>query len=267
LATGQHDVEQRNRRGCINKVTSGDNTVTKHFNTKKLTLVSLALAASLSSSYAMAEVSGEIGVTNDYRFRGVSQSAGEFAIQGGIDWSHDSGFFLGTWGSNVDFDDPEAGNGANLELDLYMGYAGEIEEGLTYDVTLYRYTYPGDDVSQDYFELTAGMDFSGFRAAYWYTNDYGNGGQDLHYLDLNYGWGFAEIWSLDLHYGFNVGDALDDGTGFNSYSDYSVGVSAQLGDFNVSLAWLDTDLSGDYEIADGSFKNKGTVLASMTYAF
>lgn len=68
-------------------------------------LAGLALTTSLFSSIAAAEVSGNISLTNDYRFRGVSQTAGDFAVQGGIDWSFESGFSVGAWASNLDYED------------------------------------------------------------------------------------------------------------------------------------------------------------------
>lgn len=86
-------------------------------------------------------------------------------------------------------------------------------------------------------------------------------------MELNYGWEFTENWSLDVHYGYNFGDALDDGEGFDSYSDYSVGVSTEMAGFGLSLAYLMTDLDGDQKVDDGVFKTKDTVLASVSYAF
>ncbi|WP_300478687.1 TorF family putative porin [Shewanella sp.] len=239
-----------------------------HNNLKKkrlVQLVGLALTTTLFSGIAAAEVTGEISLTNDYRFRGVSQTAGDPALQGGIDWSFDSGFSVGAWASNVDFDEPGY-NGPAIEYDFYVAYGGEINEDLTYDITLNRYNYSGEsDIG--YFEVITGMEFKGFRLAYWFTNDYGGTDLDYHYGELNYSYEFVENWSLDLHYGYNVGDALDDGEGFDSYSDYSVGVSTELAGFGLSLAWLGTDLSGDQKVSDGVFKNSDTVLASVSYAF
>lgn len=230
-------------------------------------LSGLTLSATLLSPVALAELTGEVGATNDYRFRGVSQSAGDFAVQAGIDWSHDSGFFVGAWASNIDFDE-EGNNGPDVELDIYAGYYGEINDDASYDVTLYRYNYIGSGGSElGYFELNAGIDFVGFRAAYWYTNDYGGAGDDLHYAELNYGWEFAENWSLDLHYGYNFGDGIDDGEGFDSYSDYSVGVSTEVGGVSISAAYLMSDLSGDYVVDDGVWRSDDTFLVNVSYGF
>ncbi|QYK02221.1 TorF family putative porin [Shewanella psychrotolerans] len=238
----------------------------KKFNKKRIAQVTgLALSAALIAPIAQAEVSGEIGVTNDYRFRGVSQTAGEFAVQAGIDYSMENGFFVGAWGSNVDFDDPEDENGANIEIDLYVGYAGAIGEEVEYDVTLLYYTYPGDDVSQDYLEGTIGFYFADLHAAYWYTNDYGGSDLDYHYTELNYSWGFAENWSLDLHVGYNFGDAPEDDMG--TYVDYSIGVSTEVAGVGLSVAWLDNDIDSEYQFDAGSFRNDSTFLVSASYAF
>ena len=119
--------------------------------------------------------------------------------------------------------------------DFYVAYGGEINEDLTYDITPNCYNYSGEsDIG--YFEVTAGMDYKGFRAAYWYTNDYGGSDLDYHYAELNYSYEFVEkLESRSALYGYNVGDALDDGEGFDSYSDYSVGVSTELSGFGLSL--------------------------------
>ncbi|MGL5047891.1 MAG: TorF family putative porin, partial [Shewanella sp.] len=181
-----------------------------HLNKKQLVpLIGLMFTACCVSTIAKADISGEVSLTNDYRVRGISQTAGDPALQAGIDWSFDSGFSVGAWASNVDFDEPEY-NGPDVEYDFYVGYGGEINDDLSYDVTLYRYNYSGES-DLGYFEITAGIDYNGFRAAYWFTNDYSGTELDYHYGELNYSYEFVDNWSLDLHYGYNFGDALDDG--------------------------------------------------------
>ena len=85
-------------------------------------------------------VTGSAAVTTDYRFRGVSQSAGDPAIQGGITVSHASGFYVGTWGSSIDLGSDVYGS---TELDLFGGWTGEVSSGLTLDAGLLYYAYPG----------------------------------------------------------------------------------------------------------------------------
>lgn len=119
----------------------------------------LALAFSVLATPAFAQdvkdppppitVSGSVGVVSDYRFRGVSQSDKEVAVQGGITIAHDSGFYVGTWGSNL------AGwgtfGGANLELDLIAGYKAPVGGG-TLDVGVTWYMYPGGADETDFLE-------------------------------------------------------------------------------------------------------------------
>lgn len=85
-------------------------------------------------------VSGNVAIVSDYRLRGVSQSDEGFAIQGGITVAHESGFYVGTWGSNL------AGwgafGGSNMELDLIGGFKKTMSGGATVDVGLTTYLYP-----------------------------------------------------------------------------------------------------------------------------
>jgi len=80
-------------------------------------------------------------LVSDYRFRGISQTFKLPAIQGGFDWSHSSGWYAGTWGSNISGN--EYPNGASLEWDLYGGWKGEVAKDLTLDLGTLYYYYPG----------------------------------------------------------------------------------------------------------------------------
>ena len=118
-------------------------------------LISLAVLGTLASPavYAAEEVKTEtkeesnwslttnMGYVSDYRARGVSQTWRKEAVQGGFDLTHSSGFYLGGFGSNVT---PNTYPKANVELDLYAGYNGEIAavEGLGYTVGAIGYFYP-----------------------------------------------------------------------------------------------------------------------------
>jgi len=96
-----------------------------------------------------------MGYVSDYRARGVSQTWRKEAIQGGFDLTHSSGFYLGGFGSNVT---PNTYPKANVELDLYAGYNGEIAavEGLGYTVGAIGYFYPNG--SWDKYTLSNGVD-------------------------------------------------------------------------------------------------------------
>lgn len=120
-----------------------------------------ALAAAATASPAAAQdipsdftVSANAALVTDYRFRGVSLSGGDGAIQGGIDVAHSSGFYIGTWGSSID-----GGVYGSAEVDFYGGWSGEVGSGVGIDVGILYYYYPngtaGADV--DYWEPYASI--------------------------------------------------------------------------------------------------------------
>lgn len=121
----------------------------------KIACAALALISSVPA-FAQEEpagpvtVTGSVGLVSDYRFRGVSQSDRGMAIQGGITATHESGFYVGTWGSNL------GGwgrfGGANMELDLIAGYSAALGEGTTVDVGLTWYMYPSGADKTDFAE-------------------------------------------------------------------------------------------------------------------
>lgn len=94
-------------------------------------------------------VTGSVGLVSDYRFRGVSQTDEEMAVQGGLTVTHSSGLYAGTWASNL------AGwgtfGGANMELDLIGGYKHSFGSGAI-DVGLTWYMYPGGFSNTDFAE-------------------------------------------------------------------------------------------------------------------
>ena len=108
---------------------------------RKLTLACSALALAATSAIIVAEeasphsLSANVAMTTDYIWRGISQTDNGPAIQGGIDYAHSSGFYLGTWASNVDFG---TGDDSNIEIDVYGGYGNEVG-GLSYDVGIIHY--------------------------------------------------------------------------------------------------------------------------------
>jgi uncharacterized protein (TIGR02001 family) len=108
-------------------------------NTQAIRAIPLAaaVAAALTSGVAAAEVTGNAAITNNYIWRGVTQTKDQAAGQGGVDWGHGSGFYAGTWLSNVDF----SGVGDGYEMDLYAGFGGEVG-GFGYDLGVLTYQYP-----------------------------------------------------------------------------------------------------------------------------
>jgi uncharacterized protein (TIGR02001 family) len=110
--------------------------------TKTLPLTASALAMIGAASVAQAEVTGNVGVVSQYIFRGGAED-GRTALQGGLDYSHDSGFYAGTWFSTLDY-----GAANNNEVDFYAGYAGEAGP-VGYDLGLLYFLYTGDGPTDD----------------------------------------------------------------------------------------------------------------------
>ncbi|PCJ89251.1 MAG: hypothetical protein COA54_00500 [Thiotrichaceae bacterium] len=104
---------------------------------KKSIVLATAVAAVLTSGVAIAELSGNAAVASNYIWRGVTQTTDQAAGQGGIDWSNDSGLYVGTWVSNVDF----SGLGDGYEMDVYAGFSGEAGD-IGYDIGVISYQYP-----------------------------------------------------------------------------------------------------------------------------
>ncbi|MFL1464521.1 TorF family putative porin [Marinobacter sp. HN1S83] len=216
----------------------------------------------LSSAVTAAELSSTVSFTNDYRFRGISQTAGDAAVQGSIDVALDNGLYAGIWGSNVDF-----GDDANLEIDWYAGYWAEINDKMSWDATLYYYTYPGYDAADaDYAEVDLNFYYGDLKLEYAFANDYVNLSEEAHYVALDYSYAVTDQVSLDLHAGHSFGDYWDE-IDIGDYSDFSVGASTSLAGLDLSLAYLFNDLDSDQEIDTGPFRNDQTVLLTVSRSF
>jgi len=123
---------------------------------KKL-LLALMMFAGISA--AQAQVTGNLGLTSDYRFRGVSQTQNAPAVQGGIDYNHVSGLYIGNWNSSVS--SQLYTNGAGVESDVYAGFKKQVFGNFTLDVGTMNYFYPraGTNGSFDTNELYAGIGY------------------------------------------------------------------------------------------------------------
>ena len=204
----------------------------------------------VNQAQAEVEISGNVALTSDYRFRGISQSNDDIAVQGGFDVAFDNGIYIGTWGSSVDFDlDSAQGLNGSLELDYYVGWASDIgDSGLALDVGYLYYDYPGDSsvLEGDYQEIYASASFADGTVGIHYSDDYYAESGSFFYYYADYSFGLSDTLSLDLHVGLNDFDDADvflsDG---DSYIDYSVGLTASYFAVDWSLAWVGTDLDGD----------------------
>ena len=236
----------------------------------KKSALSAALAlASLAgvAADAQADISANVALVSDYRFRGISQSAEEPAIQGGFDYAFENGFYLGTWASTVDFESAVDFNGS-LELDFYGGWGTEFGENSSIDIGYIYYDYPGDDagVVGDYQEFYVNYGWRDLSVGAAYSDDYYGSSGSFWYLQANYDWAFAENWNLSLHVGYNDFDedvflSSDEG----NYTDYSVGVTWSVLGVDLGLAWVGTDLGK--EDVFGTSWGDDTAVFSMSKSF
>jgi len=229
----------------------------------KFTHALAGLALALTGLAAQAEITGNAAVVSDYNWRGISQSAGDPAIQGGIDYSHESGFYAGAWGSNVDFGDC---CDENVEVDVYTGFRGG--ETLTWDVGLIYYWYPGAD-DLDFPEIYVGLGWEWLSGKISYSNDFGNYDESAFYYEANAAYELPANFGINAHLGFSDGDGVEAAYGQDNYFDWAIGVTYALGNFNLGLKYAD---GSDLETLDGTLpddvsNSEGAVIFSIATAF
>ena len=207
------------------------------------------------------ELSGNVALVSDYRFRGVSFSDGDIALQGGIDLGHSSGIYIGTWGSTI------SGGTAfgELELDLYAGWSGDVADGVTFDIGLLYYVYPTEreladalGVDTDYFEPYASVSFglgpasATLGVAYaWDQSALGDSDNFYIYTDLEYGIPDTPL-TLSAHLGYTDGVFATD-LGGDSL-DWGVGASWAITDsLSLGVNYVDTEGPSIEDFTDAGF--------------
>lgn len=212
-----------------NKITLGGKAKSTVLGLSAILLASTAVPAFAQEAESSSgiSISGNAAVTSDYRFRGVSFSDGDIAIQGGIDVAHESGFYIGTWGSSIE----DSATFGHTELDVYGGWSGEVASGITFDVGLLYYIYPNGEGGiagpSDYFEPyasisgTLGPVEATLGAAYAFDQA-AIGDDDNLYIYTDFSSGIPDTpISLNAHLGYTDGtlSTATDGDNF----DWSVG--------------------------------------------
>ncbi len=260
---------------------------------KTILAVSLACTAGGLPGLAFAQASaatpehafsGNIGLASEYRYRGIAQTDGRPALQGGFDYGHASGLYAGTWASNVSWLS-DAGNdiGNSLEWDLYGGFKRGSGD-FAYETGLLYYAYPGRYPSG--FNSPDSLEF--YLAGSWktLTLKYSHALTDLFgfvdskgagYLDLGGSVDLAEGVALLAHVGrqwipagsvagVRVRSAAD-----CSYTDWKLGLSAQAIGLNWGLAYVGTDARGGagqcYRNAFGRDLGKAALVLSVGKTF
>lgn len=225
------------------------------------TTLALALAG-LFSLPALAEeaapaspFSFNVGVVSDYLFRGVSQTHGDAALQGGVDYTHSSGFYLGAWGSTISWVKDYTGKG-DTELDLYGGYKSAFAGGdWNYDVGAITYIYSNHGPANAFganpntAEIYGAIGYKTFTVKYsraisdhfigWYSAS-GGSTRGSGYLEANYSLDLGDGWGLAAHVGHQKVRDL----GVADYTDVKLGVTKDVGFGVVGLAYSDTNAKG-----------------------
>lgn len=206
----------------------------------RASLLAAAVIAAAGSAHAEGEFSGNVALSTDYVWRGISQSNGDPAISGGFDYTN-SIFYAGIWASNIDFDD---GSDANIEVDFYGGIASEFANGVSWDLGVIYYVYPdADDSDLDFVELKGALGYS-FDAGLSVGGEvyYDPDNKNL-YLNATAGFALAENLGIDG----SVGNYSFDGGG--DYTNWSLGATTEAAGFGFDLRYWGTDIDG-VEIAD-----------------
>lgn len=226
--------------------------------------VAFLVAAALGMAPALAQeekkqllpgnFTANVGLFSDYTFRGISQTRERPAIQGGLDWSMDTGFkdvgvYLGAWGSNVKFSD---GGEATAELDWYGGLTSKVGP-VDVKVGAIYYHYPGanENLNYNYVEgmiglgyaindaLSVGLTYNGT------PDNFGDSGH-AHYFNGSVSYK-VPVKAVNLTLFGNVGRyMIDNSTRFGapSYWDWKVGASlAVTPNIAVQAFYTDTDIN------------------------
>lgn len=241
-------------------------------NFSRACLAMLAAATALpTAAYAQEEssdgitISGSATVVSDYRFRGFSQSNEKAAIQGGFTVAHDSGFYVGTWGSSIGFN-----NGT--EIDAFVGYSTEISSGVTADIGVNGYFYPGSgsgtSIYEPYFSLSGDLGPASVKAGVAWApggqNALGDDSAVYVYSDVGVGVPNTPI-TLKGHVGYSKSDSALGGADGDVF-DYSIGADFSYKALTLGVSYVNTDAPKAFGYKE-AFGADGAVVFSLGASF
>jgi uncharacterized protein (TIGR02001 family) len=200
-----------------------------------------AVKHSPATQYFLDHITGNMALTNNYTFRGLSQTKEESAVQGGLTFTFDSKIYLSLWGSNVDFLSPN-GDQATLETDEIIGYSNTIKD-FTFDLHVERYSYPRAS-SATYNEITGSMGYKFLTFLMAYSgNVFGSHGPGTYTnLSANFDIPAKYVYFDDVKLSGGIGNYNLDRNAGNSYMDYNVQLAKMIAEkYVLSIQWVDTN--------------------------
>lgn len=203
---------------------------------KKFLIAAVLLAAATA---AQAQVTGNVSVTTDYRFRGISQTQKGSALQGGFDYADKGGVYAGNWNSNVS--SASYTDSVGLEHDLYAGFKKQIAKGLELDVGTYNYIYNRQDGNfnsrSNTHELYVGLtrDSVSVKASQSIGDYFGLANSSgTRYLEANLNHPLSKTLALNAH----VGRTMHANHSNLNYTDYRVGATVQVAGLGVGVHYV-----------------------------
>lgn len=202
-------------------------------------IAAIAVACQTYTAPAQAsEFSGIATLTSEYIYRGRAMSSGDPAIQLGLDFEHDSGFFAGLWGSSIDL--RSRFGERDTELDLYAGYHFALQAPIAFSASLLRYTYPGQTGahSYDYNEaLVVATLYEHYSVELGYTGDLNGLGEVGRHWELRTEWPVAGAWVVSA----GLGQVDRTSLGVERYLYWDAGASARFSWLTVDLRYFDNE--------------------------
>ena len=244
-----------------------------------LSLSLLSVTGVVQAQAAESTLSFNAGVVSDYRYRGISQSRLEPAVQGGFDYADKSGFYVGAWGSSIKWiqdtgtQNTTPGVKGSMELDIYGGYKGTAG-AVAYDVGVLRYEYVRNNLqtvtgfaNANTTEVYGAATYGVFTAKYSHalTNLFGNpNSKDSYYVDLSAAFDMGNGYTLTPHVGYqkvkNVVNA--------SYTDYAVTIAKDLGNgLSATAAVVGTNADEGFYSLLGKYNGKTGAVVGLKYTF
>ena len=226
----------------------------------KNALITIATAAALGTPMLASaqqpaqsphSFTGNLTIASEYLYRGIAQTRGKPALQGGFDYAHSSGLYAGVWGSNISWiDDAVATASASLEVDIYGGYKGTIKGDLGFDVGVLTYNYPGRGkpsgaAKPDTTEIYGGLSYKWISLKYshstgslfGWTTPTGGKTKGSGYVDLTGTWDLGSGFGVTAHVGHQKVKGFDPA----SYTDWKIGLTKDLGFGTLGVAYSDTN--------------------------